>query len=77
MIEVYFNDRLLNEVFSADIDGDTFALGTFAFYEIWEDEGDVLLDMGDGYTTNFSVVNKSEEILENMGRILTFDIIWD
>lgn len=73
MLTVYFNDKVLNELFSVITDDDSVVIGTYAVQDIWWDEGILKLDYGEE-DISFNVVILSKVLLDNGGSEVTFGI---
>jgi hypothetical protein len=74
---IFYNSNELAELFDVDINNDTLILGTFAPWEIYNTEGHMVLDFGDGNTMEFDVKENRREQLENSGWMIYYDIRWD
>ena len=73
MLTVYFNDKVLNELFSVIIDDDSVVISLYDVQQIWWNEGVLKLDYGKE-DISFNVVIISSVLLENGGSEVTFEI---
>ena len=73
MLTVYFNDKILSELFSVIIDDDSVIIGLYNEQQIWWNEGILKLDYGEE-DISFNVVIIGSVLLENGGSEVTFGI---
>ena len=73
MLTVYFNDKILSELFSVIIDDDSVIIGLYNEQQIWWNEGILRLDYGQE-DISFNVIIISTVLLENGGAEVTFGI---
>jgi len=73
MLTVYFNDKVLNELFSVITDDDSVVIGLYDVQQIWWNEGILKLDYGEE-DISFNVVIIGSVLLENGGSEVTFGI---
>jgi hypothetical protein len=74
---IYFNDQELAELFSIELNNDTLILGTFAPWEVYNTDGHMVMDFGDGQSMEFDVTENHRVTLENCGVEIYWDIRWE
>jgi hypothetical protein len=73
MLTVYFNDKVIDEIFSIIIDENSVTIGLYYVQQIWWTEGILKLDYG-AEDISFNVVITNTVLLDNGGSEVTFGI---